>query len=245
LFVLNMCVLMGLPGVVGGDVFAKMLSARDEFAARRGALLAALTRGALALAVALLALCARALLPPLNHPELAIPELARVLLPPALFQIVSIAFLSALLSTGDSVLLTASTILTLDVFRLGDGVSMRRVRLITAGVALAGLALALGFEHLLEAMKFGYTLLTASIVMPVLIPLALGGERRPSDRFALAAMLGGPLAAGLWKGAQSLIPGFPLALDPATIGVALSGAVVLLGIALREAALARPENSRA
>ncbi|MCL5269218.1 MAG: hypothetical protein M1457_01360 [bacterium] len=177
-YALNLAVLMGLPGIVGGDVFAKILSARDGAAARGGALIGAAGMAVLAGAVALLALCARAVLPGLADPTLAIPLLARELLHPALFQFVSLAFLSVLLSTGDSVLLTGATHLTLDVLRLGDEVSSATMRVLTALLAALGLGLALFYSQLLEIMKFAYTLLTAGLVAPILLALALEGRRR-------------------------------------------------------------------
>ena len=56
-------VLIGLPHLVGSDVYAKLLSCRDEQAARRAALAAALSKVALRGAVAAIALAARAALP--------------------------------------------------------------------------------------------------------------------------------------------------------------------------------------
>ena len=228
-FILNMGVLMGLSGVVGGDVFSKILSARDERAARGGALTAAAAFGSLAVAIALLALCARALLPALAQPELAVLLLGRRLLPPALFEIVSLAFLSALLSTGDSVLMTGATVLALDVLKLRR-TGVARIRLLTLGLALAGLGLALYTRQLLEIMKFGYTLLTASLIVPAIFTLALAGRRKPRTGFVLAAIGAGLGAASLWKAAPLLAAGFKSPLDPATIGVGCSAAVMAAGL---------------
>ena len=229
LFILNMCVLMGLAGVVGGDVFSKILSARDERAARNGALLAAAAFGLLAVAIALLSLCARAILPPLEDPELAILLLGRHLLPTALFELVSLAFLSALLSTGDSVLLTGATVLALDVLKLGRRASAIAIRLLTLAIALAGLALAIYFERLLEMMKFGYTLLTASLVVPVIFTLVMGRRRLPTG-FVIGAMLTGLATASLWKAAPLVLIGFHSSLDPATVGVGCSAAVMVVSL---------------
>lgn len=131
--------------------------------------------------MALLALCARVHLPALTAPdEIAgsVLKMARQLLPGALFQLITLAFLSALLSTGDSVLLTGATVLGLDVLRLGDRIPMAVHRLLTALLALAGLALALYFQGILEIMRFGYTLLVAALVVPVMVTLAAGPRRR-------------------------------------------------------------------
>ncbi len=239
LFALNYLVLMGLPGIVGGDVFTKILSARDPRAARNGALIGAAGMLLLALTVAALALCARAILPGLENPALAIPLLARELLPTCLFQVISLSFLAILLSTGDSVLITGATVLTLDVLKLGDQVPMRVVRLVTVSLALLGLGLAIFYSQLLEIMKFGYTLLTAGVAVPMVATLALerlAPARQVGKRFIVTAMAAGLAGASGWQGAKVLAEGFTEMmgvlgrLDPATVGAGCSALVMLLGI---------------
>ncbi|MCE5229916.1 hypothetical protein LLG95_10010 [bacterium] len=230
MFAFNMIVLMGLAGVVGGDVFSKILSARDETSASRGAVIGGLTLGALAVIVALLALCARALLPGLAEPTLAIPMLARELLPPALFELIVLAILGALISTGDAVLLTGATVLTLDVLRLDERVSAWPVRAVTLGLALGGLGLALWLGRLLKIMQFGYTLLVAGVVMPVLITLIVGERRKPASGWAMASMIAGLAGAVACQAAQSFYPAVPRVFEPATIGAAAAGALMLIGI---------------
>ena len=231
-YVLNMLAMMGLSGIIGGDVFSKILSVADARSARRAALLAAGLLGALAVAMALLALCARVHLPALTAPdEIAgsVLKMARQLLPGALFQLITLAFLSALLSTGDSVLLTGATVLGLDVLRLGDRIPMAVHRLLTALLALAGLALALYFQGILEIMRFGYTLLVAALVVPVMVTLAAGPRRRVVPGVAIGAMAAGVAAATAWQLAQAYhLVASPL--DPAVMGVAASAAVMVSGL---------------
>lgn len=228
-FALNMLVLMGLSGMVGGDVFSKILSARDPGTARSGALIAAALMAVLAAGVVVLAMCARGIEPALAQPELAIPELARHLLPDAMFQLVVLAFLSVLLSTGDSVLITGATVLALDVFKLHDRASAGAIRGLTAALAAAGLALALWMHDLLEIMKFGYTLLTASVAVPVLFVLVM--PRRPSARVVSAAMATGLAVAVAWQWlARADLLVSPL--EAATAGAAASAIVMSAGVLL-------------
>lgn len=228
-FALNMLVLMGLSGIVGGDVFSKLLSARDVQAARNGALIASGAMALLAVTVAGLALCARVILPELEQPALAIPLLAREVLPEGVFIFISMAFLSVLLSTGDSVLITASTVLTLDVLRRSEQVPVALTRLLTLGLALSGLVLAIFFGPLLQIMKFGYTLLTASVVVPVIFTLALGPARRPARGVTLAALGSGLAVALLWSGLGVWLK-FNTSIDPATVGAGASFLVMALGL---------------
>ncbi|MEN6627561.1 MAG: sodium:solute symporter family protein [Candidatus Sumerlaeia bacterium] len=228
MFALNMVVLMGLAGVVGGDVFSKVLSAADERAASKGAVIGGLILLFLAMTVALLALCARALLPGLADPSLAIPLLARELLPAVLFELIVLALLGALLSTGDAVLLTGATVMALDVLRIDERAGRWPIRVVTAGLAIGGLMLALWLGRLLEIMRFGYTLLVSGVVMPVLITLVVGDRRRPSRAWAMGAMLAGLAGAIAW---QAFRPK-EIGLDPAAIGAAASALVMGIGIAM-------------
>ena len=63
--VFAMLVLIGLPHLVGSDVYLKLLSCRDEETARRSALLAAGSKVLFGLSVAAIALAARKALPPM------------------------------------------------------------------------------------------------------------------------------------------------------------------------------------
>lgn len=226
LFVLNMLVLMGLPSIVGGDVFAKVLSARDGRAAQRGMLLAFAVRGALALAVALLALGARAVLPGLAAPEQAVPLLAKAVLSPLLFQLVALALFSALLSTSDSVLITMSAVLTLDILRLGERAPMWASRLATLLVAGAGLSLALYFQGLLNIIRFSYTLLAAGLAAPIALAL-LFPQRRVRPGWFIGALLTGVAGALLWRALGGTAH---TGLDPATAGAAGAAGVMGLGL---------------
>src|SRR6202162_5515663 len=61
--ILALLVLIGLPHLVGSDVYSKLLSCRDEATARRSALLASLSKVVFGLSVAVMALAARGLAP--------------------------------------------------------------------------------------------------------------------------------------------------------------------------------------
>lgn len=236
-FPLNMLIL-GLAGMVGGDVFSKLLSARDEQAARRGGMLAGVVMFTLSSAVVVLALAAKTILPPLDDAAMAIPMLARAILPPVLFELMTLALLSVLLSTASSVLMTATTVMTLDILRPRGAAaaddaergSFLGIRVTTILLGAAGFALALGFQTLLSAFLFGYTLLTATLVVPVLFSLALERRRPCTQSTVLAGMLAGLFGSMGWALAQKRFALPPL--DPATIGVAASALAMLAGTLL-------------
>ncbi len=90
-----MLVLVGLPHVVGSDVYLKLLSCRDEATARRSALLAAGSKVLFGLAVAAIALAARKALPPVA-PSGVLPAAVLGFAPPALAALVLVALVATM-----------------------------------------------------------------------------------------------------------------------------------------------------
>ena len=101
--------LVGLPHMVGSDVYAKILSSRDEATARRSAILAAVSKLAFGLAVAAIALAARKALPPMA-PSAVLPSAVLAFVPPALAAFVLVALVATMQSSADVVLLSASAV---------------------------------------------------------------------------------------------------------------------------------------
>ncbi|HKC25607.1 MAG TPA: hypothetical protein VKF32_12735, partial [Thermoanaerobaculia bacterium] len=95
-------VLVGLPHAVGGDVWAKLLSARDERTARRAAILASASKLAFGLAVATIALAGLGLGIPAS-PAL-FPKTVLHLAGPALAPLLLVAMIATMQSSSDSVL---------------------------------------------------------------------------------------------------------------------------------------------
>lgn len=112
---LEMLLMVGLPHLVGSDVYAKVLAARDESSARRGALFAAAAKAVFGVAIALMALAARQGLPGLQPAAAAVPAYLKEILPSGLHLVVLLALMATVVSSADTVLLTATTILLHDL----------------------------------------------------------------------------------------------------------------------------------
>jgi SSS family solute:Na+ symporter len=237
--ILGMLVLIGLPHLVGSDVYLKLFSCRDEETARRSALLAAASKVVFGLSVAAIALAARKALPPVD-PSQALPAAVLGFVPPALAALVLVALVATMQTSADVVLLSATAVTAKDLAPavLGRPMSLGASRLLPFFYGALGLATALALgRDVLETLKLGYSIFATGLILPVLAALA-PLRRRVPPRGAIAAMAAGGLTAAVGRFAPELVGGH----DPVLVGTAVN-AVVLLASWLRREGSARPEGS--
>ena len=98
-------------------VIQRVLGARSEWDAKASMLLAAFLKLLIPVLVLLPGLAALALYPELDDPDKAVPKLVRELLPPGLAGLVFAAFFAALMSSVDSYLNSATTIIISDGYK--------------------------------------------------------------------------------------------------------------------------------
>ena len=131
---------------IGGSVIAtelvgRVLAARSAPVARRSSYAAALMYVSIGIIPLLIGLVGPRLAPHLADPEMLLPALARDVLPLTLYAIFAGALISAILSTVDSTLLTASALLShnllVPALRVTD--ERTKVRLARGGVVTFGL----------------------------------------------------------------------------------------------------------
>jgi solute:Na+ symporter, SSS family len=215
--------LVGLPHLVGSDVYSKLLSCRDEATARRSALLASLSKVVFGLSVAAIALAARQALPPAGTETL--PRAILAFVPPPLSALVLVALVATMQTSADIVLLSATAVTVRDAL---PAVLHRRVPL---GVARAlsplygalGLVVALALDrNILETLKLGYSIFAAGLILPVLAAL-LGGRFAPTPRGAISAMFAGGAVAALGRFRPELLAGR----DPVIAGTGINLIVLL------------------
>ncbi|HQR47462.1 MAG TPA: hypothetical protein PK598_15795 [Thermoanaerobaculia bacterium] len=182
-------VLVGLPHAVGSDVWAKLLSARSEDAARRAALGAAVSKLVFGAATVVIALAgiARGLG---AGPEL-FPRAVLALAGDGLGPFLLVAMIATMQSSSDSVLLSAAAATVHDLLpRRFDTPGAARVFVALYGGL--GLLVALALPDLVETFRLGYTLFASGLILPTL--LALTPSFPVGGGTARAAMLKG--AAG-------------------------------------------------
>jgi SSS family solute:Na+ symporter len=114
--VLSMLLVVGSAYLVGPDMYSRLFSAYSPKEAKISAAISAVILIPLAFLITSLGIFARSLYPAAS-PEQAIPVLLTGLLSPATEGLVAAALLAAFMSRADTSLMTATSILTFDIYR--------------------------------------------------------------------------------------------------------------------------------
>jgi SSS family solute:Na+ symporter len=231
--VLAMFVLVGLPHMVGSDVYLKLLSCRDEETARRAALYAAGSKVLFGLSVAAIALAARKALPPVAASS-ALPAAVLGFAPPALSAFVLVALVATMQTSADIVLLSATAVTARDLappLRGGRPLPLAVSRVLPVVFGALGLSTALALDRdVLQTLRLGYSIFAAGLILPTLA--ALAPERwRPPTRGAIAAMIAGGAAAA----AGRFVPALSGGRDPVLIGTGVNAVVLGAAYAWKKA----------
>lgn len=233
-------VLVGLPHLVGSDVYAKVLSCRDEATARRSVLLAAGSKVLFGLAVAAIALAARESLPP-GAAGLALPRAVLAFVPGPLASLVLVSLVATMHTSADVVLLSAAAVTARDLVPpiLGRPVSLGAARILSPVYGALGLAVALAMDrNVIETLRLGYSIFAAGLILPVLAAF-LPARWAPPPAGAIAAMVSGGAVAA----AGRFFPALTGARDPVVIGTAVNLGVLLASLAIAAAARQRTGGS--
>jgi SSS family solute:Na+ symporter len=219
--VAGLFVLVGLPHAVGSDVWAKLLSARDEATAREATLWAAGSKLVFGLAVTWIALAGVAAGQP-GGPGL-FPRTVLALSGPVLAPLLFVAMIATMQSSSDSVLLSAASATAHDL--LPGRADPGRVRAFVVLHGFLGLLVALWLRDLLETFRLGYTIFASGLILPTLA--SFSRRFRVDDRFAAAAMiLGGGTAVAAHFLRRS-------GTDPVLVGTGVNALVLALGLRRR------------
>lgn len=198
----KLLLLVGLTYVVGPDMYSRLFCARDGNVARKSTFYTAGMLVPFAFGIALIGMGAAALFPEITA-EQAFPTVIKEVLPPFAGGIVLAALLCAVMSSADTCLLSASTILTLDIikkFRASSGegsiLSLSRWMILVVGIVSMVLAWKLG--GVISSLLFAYTVYTAGLIMPVIFGF-YRAKLKVTSTGALAAMFCGGTAAVVSK----------------------------------------------
>jgi SSS family solute:Na+ symporter len=239
--ILALLVLIGLPHLVGSDVYSKLLSCRDEATARRSALLASLSKVVFGLSVAVMALAARGLAPEAAAGE-TLPRAILAFVPAPFSSLVLVALVATMQTSADVVLLSAAAVTVRDILPplVKRRLPLLVARLLSPFYGAVGLVVALALNRdVLETLKLGYSIFAAGLILPVLASL-LGKSLAPGPRGAIAAMIcGGAVAA-----AGRLFPGSTGRADPVLAGTGVNLLVLVVSLlAARRTRAGRPESA--
>ncbi|MFC1934637.1 sodium:solute symporter, partial [Chloroflexota bacterium] len=198
----SLLLLVGLTYVVGPDMYSRLFCAKDAKVARTSALWAALLIIPLAFGITVIGMGASALFPQIG-PEQAFPTVIKEVLPPFLGSIVLAALLCAVMSSADTTLMSASTILTVDIVgRIKPSLSQEKILSLSRwGIVVLGicsLVLALVLKGVISALLFAYTVYTAGLILPIIAGF-YRNKLKVTPVGALVAILGGGSAALISK----------------------------------------------
>jgi len=171
-----------------------MFSAKDGQVAKKSAFWTAGLLIPLALGITLIGMAAAVLYPKISA-EQAFPTVIKGVMPPVLVGLILAALLSAVMSSAVTCLLSASTILTVDVIhKFKPTISDEKLLVISKwGIIVLGLtalSVALLLKGIISSMMFAYTIFTAGLA-PVVIAGFYKDKLKVTAIGALAAIIGG------------------------------------------------------
>jgi SSS family solute:Na+ symporter len=165
--------------------------------ARKSALLAALTVIPLSLLLACFGVLARAQFPGIPA-ESALPETLTVLIPVGLKGLIVAGFLGAIMSSADTCLISASTILTLNVigpyYRASKEQHLRVTRGVLLGLGGGAWLIASIQQGIISSLLLGYSVFVGGVVFPTLASFCQKSLKITSTGAFWAIVVGGGAA---------------------------------------------------
>lgn len=205
-YVVTLLLMVGSAYVVGPDIYSRLFCARNEGVARNATAITALIMIPLAFSITLIGMSAKAIAPGIP-PEGAFPAVVRGVLPMGINALVIAALLSAVMSSADTCLLTASTIISADIIKpcMRRGMQDKHLLFISRAlivvIGLVSLEIALKMKGVIKTLLLGYTVYSSGLVLPVICGF-YGKWLRLHPSGAMAAVIGGGGGAlvGKWMG---------------------------------------------
>ena len=189
--------IVGLPYLVGPDIYSRVLCAKDGRSAQRAALGAAAGIIPLSFFLALFGILARAKLPGIA-PEAVLPKTVEVVVPVGIKAFIVVGFLGTIMSSADTCLISASTILSLNVITPFWKVDKaRRLKITKAAVLIVGGAawlIASQKQGIIASLLLGYSVFVGGVVFPTLATFVKQHVRITPTGAFWAIMLGGSSA---------------------------------------------------
>jgi len=189
----SLLLVVGLTYVVGPDMYSRIFCSKDSNTARSSALWTAGLIIPIAFAVTLMGMGAAVLFPGIAA-EQALPMVVSEVFSPLIGGIVLAALLCAMMSSADTTLLSAGTILTVDIiggFRSSERNNiLPRSRWLIIALGIISLVVALLLKGIISALLFAYTVYTCGVILPVMAGF-FKNRLKVTASGALAALIGG------------------------------------------------------
>lgn len=191
---ISMLLVVGLTYVVGPDMYSRIFCAKDDRTARAASFWTAGLLLPMAFTITVIGMGAAVLFPDIS-PQQALPTVISEVFSPLFGGIVLAALLCAVMSSADTTLLSASTILTVDVIGKFRSVEeqpsvLLRSRWLIVILGIISLVVALVLKNIISSLLFAYTIYTCGVILPVLAGF-FREKLKVTPNGALAALIGG------------------------------------------------------
>ena len=180
--------------IVGGSyvvcpmLFGRILSAKNEAAAKKGGILAIFGLLAGAIIIVMIGLYARGMIPDTTQPDDVLSTLLNVVFPKWLFYIISVTLISAIVSSADSCLITAATVMSNDI--LGKA-NMKVCRLCVLIIGLSAMSLTFIDRSIIGFLLMANDIYVCGVVVPVFVGVILYDRFKITKHAASTAIIAG------------------------------------------------------
>ncbi|MCJ7444688.1 MAG: sodium:solute symporter family protein [Methanotrichaceae archaeon] len=198
--VISMILVVGSAYLVGPDMYSRLLSSYSPKEARRSSMISAIILIPLAFLITSLGVFAAHLYPNIS-PEQSVTALMTGLVSPTAIGLIASAFLAAFMSSADTSLMTATSIIVFDLYgKIRPNASqidlMRLSKMCIFVIGGLALLLAISSPSIIKTLMMAYTIFTGGLLVPVLA--GFYRERLGLTPWgALIALLGGGITAML------------------------------------------------
>lgn len=220
-------IIVGANYVVCPMLYGRILSAKSERSARVGGLIGAAGLLVCSSLIVAVGLACVGLIPDDTPRDAVLTSVLATVMPYWMHLVVSFALVSAIVSSADTCLVTAATVLSFDLLGRREGgagpgaaspaaPALRREWACVILLGLVGAMLSLWGKSILGFLLMAYTVFACGVVMPVGVGLILHEKRRIDSRSACVAVaVGGLLGLTaaltdnmLWSYAGMAVSGF-------------------------------------
>lgn len=153
---------VGIPYAAGPDMYSRVFAAKSPKAAQNGVLLTIIAVLLSAVMIAIIGLYAHSF--NIKGEKMLIVMFNSVL-PPYISYIFIAAILSAIISSADTCLLSASTILSLDIFKQS---TTGFIRVMVAVIGIVSILVALYYGGIIKTLLVSYGIYTGSVAIPLI-----------------------------------------------------------------------------
>ena len=201
-------VIFGLADIASQSLLQRAMSAKSERVAQNSFYLGSLTYLGFGLIPVMLGIIGMVTMPGMSNPEGIVPAMALEHLHPVAMAIFVGALLAAIMSSADSALLAAATLISTNLLPLVKRNASERLRLLVMRAAIPVVAI-IGVMGALNLRVVFNTILDANMLMlaAIIAPFILGVWWQKANRFGALAAMGAGIAA--WLIASALFPELP------------------------------------